>query len=468
MTSQPVILLELNELTPRLMERFIGAGKLPTFARFYRESRIFTTEADAGVAELEPWIQWITVHSGLGAHEHGVHDLGDGYLVREKQIWDLLSDSGRKVWVCGSMNVQYRAPIRGWILPDPWMTKVSPQPADELLPYFRFVSANVLGHTLDRVPLTAAETFAFAAFMARHGLSGATVAAIARQLAAERLHPNVRWKRTTILDDLQFDLFRWVYQKERPDFSTFFSNSTAHFQHLYWRNLEPERFRVKPDSADQSAYADAILHGYQQMDRLLDRFLRLAGDEATLIFCTAFSQQPFLVYEESGGKRWYRPLHFDRFLRDVGITTPATVAPVMAHQFQADFETEAAAVAAETQMASLRYAGRQAVFVRRTGHQIFAGCQLTEAVEPDAVLTVGESDRSIPFFQVFYRVEGLKSGMHHPEGMLWIRTPERRHSVESAKVPLVAIAPTLLEMFGLPKPDYMKGNAIAPVHKHAA
>ena len=66
----------------------------------------------------------------------------------------------------------------------------------------------------------------------------------------------------------------------------------------------------------------------------------------------------------------------------------------------------------------------------------------------------------MPFFQLFYRVDGLASGMHHPDGMLWIRTPARQHRVEPFKVPLVSVAPTLLEMFGIPKPDYMRGEPI--------
>ena len=77
-----------------------------------------------------------------------------------------------------------------------------------------------------------------------------------------------------------------------------------------------------------------------------------------------------------------------------------------------------------------------------------------------AVLKVAGSSRSIPFFELFYHVDGLKSGMHHPDGMLWIRTPQRQHFVEPAKVPLVSVAPTLLEMFGISKPAYMKGEPI--------
>jgi hypothetical protein len=277
MQRGPVILIEFNELSPQVMERFCRAGKLPSFDRFYREARVFTTAADANAPNLEPWIQWITVHTGIPYREHQIFNLGDGCNLREKSVWDVVSDNGGKVWVCGSMNVQYHQPIRGWVLPDPWMTKVAPHPADDLRPYSRFVSANVLEHTLDRVSLSALEKLRFVGFMARHGLSRDTVAAIVGQLVSEQLRQRrTRWKRPVILDKLQFDLFRSLYRRERPDFSTFFSNSTAHFQHLYWRNMEPGHFRVQPTADEQAIYERAVLYGYQQMDALLHRFMQLA------------------------------------------------------------------------------------------------------------------------------------------------------------------------------------------------
>jgi hypothetical protein len=444
------------------MERFIKEGKLPSFERLYRESHVFTTESDGDVEELEPWIQWITVHSGIPTKEHKIVNLGDGHLLREKRVWDLVSDSGRKIWVCGSMNVQYQAPVQGWILPDPWTAEVKPHPASVLLPFFRFVSANVLDYTRDRAELSFADKLAFVLFMARHGLSAETVKAITTQLLSElRRSARTQWKRAAILDKLQFDLFRWVYRRERPAFSTFFSNSTAHFQHLYWRNLEPDVFSVKPTSAEQAAYEAAILYGYQQMDDLVRRFLLLAGNEATLVFCTALSQQPCFVYDDKGGKRWYRPRDFERLLREVGIGASARVAPVMAHQFQIDFDSEQAAIEAETKLHMLRYVdGRSALMVNRSRDRILCGCRIIDEVDRDAVLRLGESGRAIPFFELFYRIDGIKSGMHHPDGMLWIRTPSRRHHVETAKVPLLSVAPTLLEMLGLPKPSYMAAEPI--------
>src|SRR2546427_657064 len=67
MTTGPILQLEFNELTPRLMFRFMEEGHLPNFQRLFRESHAFTTDAEEEGMNLNPWIQWVTVHSGLAA-----------------------------------------------------------------------------------------------------------------------------------------------------------------------------------------------------------------------------------------------------------------------------------------------------------------------------------------------------------------------------------------------------------------
>ncbi len=159
MPSTPrVILLEFNELTPSLMDRFIAEGHLPNFQRLYRESGVFVTDAEESQWDLEPWIQWVTVHTGLSLAQHGLHNLDESYKLKSPNVWDLLSAAGHRVWVCGSMNVKYNRPIDGWVLPDAWSSRVDPYP-DDLRRYFDFVRTSVGEHTNDKVPLSKAQYF---------------------------------------------------------------------------------------------------------------------------------------------------------------------------------------------------------------------------------------------------------------------------------------------------------------------
>lgn len=454
--NQSVISLEFNELCPPLIQRFIQQGKLPNFQRFYEQSEVYTTDAEEQAPFLEPWIQWVTIHSGVPYSEHQVFLLDEGYKLKSKSIWDILSDAGLKVWICGSMNVSYNSPLNGYIMPDFWSTKITPN-SDELLPYFRFVQKQVQEHTNDSVSLNHAEYLRFLGFMSSHGLSINTISAIAQQLIRERITGKYRWQRATIADKLQFDIFRWYYQKIKPHFSTFFLNSTAHFQHMYWRNMEPDKFQVKPSAQEQMEYENAILFGYQEMDQIIGAFLNLVDSNTTLILSTGLSQQPCFTYEKIGGKHLYRPRKFENLLAFAGVTSNYTCSPVMAEEFHIRFENEQDADDAEQLLVALQIDNRPMMRLKRSRAEIFGSCGIFDQLPNDTILTTANKKYSTPFFDIFYQIEEIKSGMHHPDGILWIRKPDKQHSIHNHKVSLLSIAPTILNLFNIPKPDFMKG-----------
>jgi hypothetical protein len=463
MNRRPLILLEFNELSPLLMERFLGTGCLPNFQRLHDTSQVYVTEAEERRWELNPWVQWVTLHSGLNYRDHGIAELDEATKLKAKRVWDVVSDAGMPVWVCGSMNVAYEPTVRGAILPDPWTTKVAPHP-QALQPFFRFVQRNVLEHTNDKVPVTRADYAKFVAFMVSHGMSVGTVRAIVGQLLNERRHGSAcRWKRALLLDRLQFDVFKWYYRKTRPQFATFFSNSTAHFQHFHWREMEPHLFKHQPTAEQLSAHENTILTGYQAMDALVGRFLRLAGPDAIVVFATALSQQPCLIYEDQGGKVLHRPANIARLMQFAGVTEPHTSAPLMAEVFNLQFQNDVDAARVQAKLRAIKVDDRPAMLVHRDGALVTTKCQIHEPVAPAARLVSGEGARAVPFFDLFYQIEDIRSGMHHPDGMLWIRTPGQAHRRYEEKVPLASVAPTLLQLMGLPAPSHMKAPPLPRV-----
>ena len=461
----PMILLEFNELSPALMQTFIDQGYLPNFKRLRDQSQVFTTDAEEVAPNLDPWIQWVTVHSGLSYDEHGIFHLGDGNKLAVKSLWDLIGQRGKTVWVCGSMNIKYDLPVQGAVIPDPWTVGTAPSPAD-LEPYYKFVQRNVQEYTNDRVPLSKGDYFRFMKFMVTHGLSVKTIVAIARQLLSEKRTGKGKWKRATILDKLQRDVFLHYFRKLRPQFSTFFLNSTAHFQHAHWRNMDPEPFKIKPTDADQAEYQHAVRYGYEEMDKIVGDIVAAAPSNAVIVLATALSQQPCLIYEDIGGKTFYRARTFEPLLEFAGIKGCQKVEPVMSEEFHLRFANESDAEKAAERLRSLRIDGRQAMQVERREANVFSGCIIYNQLQHDVILEGGSNGKSIPFFRLFYQVESLKSGMHHPDGILWIRVPGGRPAEQKEKVSLRTVPPTLLSLFGIEKPDYMTGK-ILPINTPA-
>ncbi len=458
--AKKLVLLEFNELCPDLMDRFIDEGMLPNFARLKNSSFVYTSESGERAPYLEPWIQWVTVHTGLPFSEHKVFDLGDGAKLDVPRIWDLLGQRGEKVWICGSMNASFRKPIDGYILPDPWSTGVQPYPVGEFESYFDFVRLHVQEHTRASVPVSKAASLKFLSFMAGHGLSVETVRDIMKQLLSERSGAN-RWRRAVLLDSLQWDMFSRYWNKHQPAFSTFFLNSTAHFQHMYWRDMEPARFGANAcGAAEPSSYADAIRFGYQHMDKIAGKLFDLIDGETTIVLATALSQQPCLKYEDTGGKVFFRIEDTNSFFRFLGLPS-CEYAPVMSEQFRLYFRSEEDAIGAEAKLQSLMMNGRPVMLARRSGAEIFAGCSIFERVERDAM--VDSSAGKFRFFERFYDCHLVKSGMHHPDGIFWVRPPTQEQRISSARseavrIPLVDLAPTLLALCDMPPPAWMRGQ----------
>lgn len=453
-----VLMLELNELCPPLLSRFMNQGALPNFSRLYRESQVFTTDAEEDPPNLEPWIQWVTVHTGLPLREHKVFHLGDAEKLDGETIADVAGKHGRRVWLCGSMNIRYRLPLEGAVLPDMWNTTTRPYP-DELAPFARFINVQVQEHTNERMPLGVSDYIKAAAFIATHGMSLSSVQSVALQLTDEARNGN-HWKRAMILDRLFTDLFQHYYKKNRPHFATLFLNTVAHYQHKFWRNMEPEHFDNKPSAAEQKKYEGAILAAHQSFDEVIGQVLDTVADDTTVMLCTALSQQPYTRAESTGGKRFYRPHRFDDLTSMMGLSAVEEFIPVMSEQFHVRFGgDESAARAAEKKLAGLRVGDIPLMEVERRGAEIFAGCKIHGLVADDARI-VDATGTDIGFYDLFYRADSIKSGFHHRDGALWIRTPNKAQRVHEGRVPLRAVAPTILELMGLPRPSAMRESPL--------
>lgn len=457
MYSPKIVMLEFNELCPPLLDRWMASGELPNFKALHNNSQVFITEADAEPPALEPWIQWYSIHTGLSFAQHQVFRLTDGPRAPYPDIWSILSRSGLATGNFSSMNAKRLAEPGSFFLADPWCTTEQAYPK-RLQQFHNFVSREVQEYSNRGRAIEFAAAVKFLGFMAAHGLRAATVANVLSLLGHELFVDRASgWRRTVVLDWLQRDAFFSYCRKYRPAFATFFLNSTAHLQHSYWRCMDPNAFTIQPTPDEIEHYSEAIKFGYLNMDRLLGDFRALAAEEGlTLVLATGLSQQPFLRYENEGGQNFYRPRDVNALLRDIGVRAAASE-PVMTHQYVLRFaDDDEARAEAKTLIADLVCAGRQVFEIgTRDQNALYIGCQLATTLPP-TVLLQSKSGRfpDSPFFDTFYHIDALKSGCHHPDGVLWIGAGEPQ--VHRQKVSVLDIFPTILEMLGV---DYAPSDA---------
>ncbi len=446
-----VIMLEFNELCPRLMDQFIGEGRLKNFKRLRDQSECYVTDANESVENLEPWIQWITIHTGLSYEEHGVFNLGDADQLKADNIWDILSQKGFKNWICGSMNARYNAEgFKGALLPDPWSNGIEPTDK-QYEPFFKFVCAHVQEHDKKDFSMETKDYLSFLRFLFRHGLTFETFNTIVKQLVREKTHQE-HWKRATILDKLQWDVFAHRYRRDKPDFATFFANSTAHFQHKYWRYMEPERFAIKSSEQEQEKYQHAIRFGYESMDALVGKAMALKDPDTALVLCTALSQQPYTKADEMGGKYYYRPHSFDTLLEKLNLAGVERISPVMSEEFHILCRTEEDAIRVDAEIQRYTVNGKPLLVHRREGNDVFSGCAIHEKLPEDA--TIAYDGKPVQdFYSLFYRPDSLKSGMHHPDGIFWVASPSEAPVKHQEKLPLTEVMPRVLRLFNIQAND---------------
>lgn len=440
----PVLMMELNELCPPILDRMMARGLLPNFKALHSKSDVHVTWTDDN--DLEPWVQWVTLHTGKPQSVHGATQLDEGYRIDLPRVWDMLAERGLASLVFGSMNSKTRSD-KVFLLPDPWSTRV--KPSDPRFNAFQdFVAFNVTEHTNERAKASRKQTLDFVRFMLGHGLSLDTAMQAVRQVAEERAGSgHLHWRRSLILDLMMWDVFEAEYRRRKPAFATFFANSTAFLQHRYWRHMEPDVYEVKPSAQDMENYGGAIEDSYRHMDRLLGRAMKLVGPGGRIVFATGLSQEANLRYEHQGGKFVYRPHDFDQFNAFIGGPTGATFEPVMTHQAWASCASRTDADRFEECLRGLTANGAPVMWWWREDEtRVFFWSKLTTRVEDEMPLTSITGERQ-DFSALFAGMGQVNNSQHHRDGCFWVERGAGLGKIHNDKLPLEQATQVLLQLF---------------------
>ena len=103
-----ILLIELNEVNFEFLQAYIDQGALPAFSALFCRVGYAETTSEQRYEELEPWIQWVTAHTGQSFAEHGIFRLGDVIDTDVPQIWEQLAAKGLTVGAISPMNPRPR------------------------------------------------------------------------------------------------------------------------------------------------------------------------------------------------------------------------------------------------------------------------------------------------------------------------------------------------------------------------
>ena len=356
--KQQLIFLELNEINFDFVRDYIAAGKLPNFKYCLEKGSYGETVSEQNYEEIEPWIQWVTAHTGKTLAEHGVFRLGDIVHRDLPQIWEALETKGATVGAISPMNAKNRTRSAAFFLPDPW-TDTDVTGSYLVRKLCGAVSQAVKDNAKARV--TPASLFWLAAGALVYARPSNYLCYLRLALAG-RKKP---WLRAMFLDLLLADIFIRLTRSKRPDFVTLFLNAAAHIQHHYLFSSAVYDGQKSNPAWYIDPSADPVLDVYELYDRII-AMIRSSFPDARLMIATGLHQDPHeeLTY-------YWRLLDHGAFLAKRGIRF-ASVEAKMARDFLVRCDNSDDATAAEQRLLLFRDANGVALFeVDNRGNELF-------------------------------------------------------------------------------------------------
>jgi hypothetical protein len=409
-TGKRLILLELNEINFDVVEKYLAADstRFPALNKLLAGAHI-RTSCEKQYEKLEPWIQWVSVHTNKTYAEHGVFRLGDIVGSSVPQIFEQLEQAGYKVGVISAMNAENRLKNPAYFIPDPW-TQTPTDSSWWSRSIGQAVSQAVNDNAQARITLKSALQVTLGL------LRFARVKHYQKYLSLIVASRHKPWLKTLVLDLLLHDLHWTLFNKKRPNFSTLFLNAGAHIQHHYFFNAEP--IRKKSKNKNPSWY---VGENQDPLADVLGLYDMIVGDyfsraDTDVVLATGLAQKPY-----DNVKFYYRLNTHADFLRGLGIGF-SKVFPRMTRDFLIIFENDDQALAAQGLLASIRVSDDNAPLfgeIDNRCNSLFV--TLTYPLEITATTNYCVGDRKLPLLPEVSFV-AIKNGMHQEEGFAFFTT----------------------------------------------
>jgi hypothetical protein len=396
-----LLFLEFNEINIESALFYCARGRMPHLQRLIDTVGWQTTTSERQYEHLEPWIQWVTAHTGLTLAEHGVFRLGDIVGRDLPQIWEQLEQRGLKVGAISPMNAEHRVRNPAFFVPDPWTATgiTAPRRLERL---YRAISQVVNDNA--QAKLTPASAVALLA----GALSYARPRNYFQYFAAALTSQQRPWRRAMVLDLLLSDVFIRQVRATQPHFASLFLNAGAHIQHHYMFCADSYAGPHRNPEWYVPRGVDPVREVYELYDRILGD-IRAAFPLARVMVATGLHQVPHgeVTY-------YWRLKDHAAFLRQIGVEFER-VDPRMSRDFLISCrDEEQAARAARVLQLAVAADGTPLFEVDNRGRDIFAMLVYAGPIERDFTFTIGSTVHRELHDNVAF--VALKNGEHNGTG----------------------------------------------------
>jgi len=433
--GKKLILVELNELNFDVVGYYLGKGvSLPGFRQLI-EKGLRLTQAETQYENLEPWIQWPSVHTGKTYDEHNVFRLGDFVNSSSEQFFEQVEKAGFSVGAISPMNASNKLHSPAYFIPDPW----TQTPCDN-----SFLSNSITEAIVQAVNDNSQSKLSFKTIF-NLGLAFVALVNSFRYIpmAIYALKSFGKpWLKALFLDMLLYEIHKTLFKRKSPNFSTLFLNAGAHIQHHYFFNSP---FVDSPELQNPSWYVGKDEDPFLEMVRVYDRILLdlLSLPNTELIIATGLSQKP---YEKL--KFYYRLKDHRVFLEGLGIDFRDAI-PRMTRDFLVSFDSVEKASLGEKQLSEILVDNEVKLFgeIDNRGQDIFVVLTYPSEITKDTMITALGKQLSLLDLVTFV---AIKNGEHQSKGFAYFSDGISKYAPPQDSH-VSKIHDTVLDFFDVPR-----------------
>ena len=400
------ILLGLNELNFDYIKFYIDQGLLPNFKFLFEIQPPIETVSENEYKLLEPWVQWVTIHSGKSYEEHNVFRLGDIVDHPElSQLFEELENEGLSVGAVSPFNAENRLNNPVFFVPDPW-TKTVPSGNWIVKALYQAVHQSVNDNAKSKLNFKSIFSL---------GLGLLLYVPLYRWSHYLKTVFNSKKPGTKalILDSLLADIHLTLWKKNKPDFSNLFLNSGAHIQHHYLFNSKAYQGDIKNPEWYCPKDFDPLIQILSEYDKQIEKLLKLKN--VKLLVATGLHQQPHehLTF-------YWRIKEHVKFANKIVIENFTEIFPRMSRDFLVKFKNEKEALKAEKLLNSF-YSSKDDIKIFQVDNRsvsLFVELVYPNDIEDNDSIYSKESDFKLENFKSYLAFVAIKNGEHNGIGYL--------------------------------------------------
>tara|TARA_B100000768_G_scaffold155656_1_gene152839 strand:+ start:7305 stop:8621 length:1317 start_codon:yes stop_codon:yes gene_type:complete len=402
--EKKLVFVELNEINFDVVKSYLKIGvKLPAFNRIFKEG-LLITKSELDYENLEPWIQWPSVHTGLNYEEHKTFRLGDFVKSNKKQFFEKVEEAGYKVGAISPMNASNNLVNPAYFIPDPW-TQTQSDGSFFSNGIANAVSQAVNDNSSSKLTFSTILNLALAFIFLVHPLRLIPMIGYAINALGSP------WRKALFLDKLLHEIHITLYKRKKPNFSTLFLNAGAHIQHHYYFNspfVESEELKNPSWYIEESK--DPFLEMLKVYDSILLDLFELKNSE--LIIATGLSQTPYTHL-----KFYYRLQDHKSFLDSMEIVYKDVV-PRMTRDFLVTFNSIDEAARAESKLKEIYVDNKIHLFeeIDNRGKDLFVVLTYPHEIKEKTTINIEEKVLNLNEFTTFV---AIKNGEHQEKGFAY-------------------------------------------------